>query len=118
MTLKRSDQIVLICLIAVILSAALGTRVAWAPEPQIAQFVKKLTEPIDLNTATLDELIDLPGIGPVLARRIIEYRQAHGGFQAVEELLKIRGIGPKRLEHIRGRVRVGSPSFANPHSSR
>lgn len=117
MTLKRSDQIVLVCLIVVIVGIALGTRAAFAPEPQIAQFVKKLTEPLDLNAATLEELIDLPGIGPVLAKRILEYRETHGGFKTVEELLEIRGIGPKRLEQIRGRVRVGTPSVAQPHPS-
>lgn len=107
MTLKRTDQIILVCLIAVIVGIVLGTRAAFAPELQIAQFVKKLTEPLDLNTATLEELIDLPGIGPVLAKRILEYRDAHGGFTTVEELLYIKGIGPKRFEQLRGRVRVG-----------
>ncbi len=118
MMLRKTDQIVLVCLIAVIVAIALGTRAAFAPETQIAQFVQRLTEPLDLNTATIEELIDLPGIGPVLARRIIEYREAYGGFKTVEELLQIRGIGPKRLEQIKERVRVGPSSFAHPSSSR
>lgn len=118
MMLKRSDQIVLICVIIAIVGIVLGTRAVFAPEPKIAQFVKKLTEPLDLNTATLEELIDLPGIGPVLARRIVEYREAHGGFRSIEELLQIRGIGPKRLEQIRGRVRISPPPLAKPSSSR
>ncbi len=106
MMLKKTDRIVLVCAIVVIVGTALGTRAGLAPELHIAQFVKKLTEPLDLNTATLEELIDLPGIGPVLAQRILEYRQTHGGFRSVEELLNVRGIGPKRLEQVRPRVTV------------
>ncbi|MCX8103865.1 MAG: helix-hairpin-helix domain-containing protein [Candidatus Bipolaricaulota bacterium] len=109
MTLKKSDQLVLVCVIVAILGPVLATRATLAPETQLAQLVKRLTEPLDLNTATLEELIDLPGIGPVLAQRIIEYREAHGGFQTIEELLQIRGIGPKRLEQLRQRVTVKRP---------
>lgn len=107
MTLKKSDQLVLVGFVAVALATALLTRATLAPEKSIAQFVTRLSEPLDLNTATLEELIDLPGIGPILARRIIEYREARGGFKSVEELLEVRGIGPKRLEQLRQRVEVG-----------
>jgi competence protein ComEA len=62
--------------------------------------------PINLNTATADQLEAIPGIGPVLAQRIIEYRQTHGRFQSVDELLEVRGIGPKRLESMRPYVTV------------
>ena len=109
MTLYRSDKLVLMGVIAIALVSALGTRAAFAPEPQIAQLLARLSEPLDLNSATLDELIDLPGIGPVLAQRIIEYRERHGGFRTLEELLEIRGIGPKRFEQLKGRVRLGPP---------
>ncbi len=109
MTLYRSEKLVLIGVIALVLASALAQRAAFAPELQISQFLARLSEPLDLNSATLDELIDLPGIGPVLARRIIEYRERYGGFRTLEELLKIRGIGPKRLEQLKGRVRLGPP---------
>ncbi len=62
--------------------------------------------PLDINRATAEELERLPGIGPVLAARIVEYRRQHGQFQSVEELLEVRGIGPKRLEQIRPYVVV------------
>jgi len=62
--------------------------------------------PINLNTATAEQLEAIPGIGPVLAQRIIEYRQTHGRFQSVDELLEVRGIGPKRLESMRPYVVV------------
>lgn len=117
MTLKKTDQLVLLGFIAVALATALLTRATLAPEKSLAQFVTRLSEPLDLNAATLEELIDLPGIGPVLAQRILEYRERRGGFQSVEELLEIRGIGPKRLEQLRGRVRVQPPPLARPTQS-
>lgn len=63
--------------------------------------------PIDLNTATQDELMALPGIGEVYARMILDYRANNGDFQAVEELLNIEGIGEKRLEAIYDLVTIG-----------
>jgi competence protein ComEA len=59
---------------------------------------------INLNTATLEELDSLPGIGPVLAQRIIDYRQTYGPFQSVDDLLRVQGIGPALLEKIRDLV--------------
>jgi competence protein ComEA len=62
--------------------------------------------PIDLNTATLEQLDTLDGVGPATARKIIEYRDAHGGFGSVEELGQVSGIGEKRLAALREKVRV------------
>jgi competence ComEA-like helix-hairpin-helix protein len=61
--------------------------------------------PIDLNRATAEELERLPGVGPVVARRIVAWRDSAGGFTNMEELRRIRGIGPALLEAIRPLVR-------------
>ena len=63
--------------------------------------------PIDLNTAAERELTALPGIGQVLAQRILRYREANGPFRAVEELLNVEGIGEKRIEAIWDLVTIG-----------
>lgn len=63
--------------------------------------------PIDLNTAGAEELTALPGIGPVLAERILAYRRDNGPFQSVEGLLNVSGIGEKRLEVIWDYITLG-----------
>ena len=56
---------------------------------------------VDVNHAGASELARLPGIGPELARRIVEDRQAHGAFERVEALQRVRGIGPRTAESLR-----------------
>lgn len=64
------------------------------------------SSPVHLNTATFAELDSLPGVGPVTAQKILDYRQAHGAFQSVEELDAVAGIGPTRLEQLRELVQL------------
>jgi competence protein ComEA len=71
-------------------------------------------KPIDLNTATIKELEELPGVGKVTAQRIIDARQKSGRFRRVEDLLSIRGISTKRLEILRPYVTVSSPPPPSP----
>ena len=61
---------------------------------------------VDLNTAPAEELAELPGIGEALAARIVAYRAENGPFETPEDLIKVSGIGKKKLEDIRDRVTV------------
>jgi competence protein ComEA len=62
------------------------------------------TAPIQLSTATLEQLDSLPGVGPATAQKILDYRTKHGAFSSVEELDAVPGIGPKRLDQLRDLV--------------
>ncbi len=63
--------------------------------------------PVNINTATEAELEKLPGVGPVLARAIVDYRAEHGAFGSVEELLEVNGIGEAKLESFRNDITLG-----------
>ncbi|GAA2458344.1 hypothetical protein GCM10010191_92820 [Actinomadura vinacea] len=62
--------------------------------------------PLDLNAATVEQLDQLPGVGPVLAQRIVDYRTQHGGFRSVDQLQEVSGIGARRFADLKSMVRV------------
>jgi len=75
-------------------------------EPLAPAKMKVLSVPIPINTASVDELDTLPGIGPKTAQAIVEYRESHGKFTSAEELLQVRGIGRKKLAALRPHIAV------------
>jgi competence protein ComEA len=64
------------------------------------------TEKVNLNTATVEQLQTLPGIGPSLAKTIVDYRTKSGKFNRIEELLNVKGIGEKKFQQIKDRLTV------------
>ncbi|MBZ5695820.1 MAG: helix-hairpin-helix domain-containing protein [Acidobacteriia bacterium] len=70
--------------------------------------------PIDLNTATIKQLEQLPGVGPTTAKAIVEFRTKSGRFRRIEDLLAIRGISESKLEKIRPYVTIGPPPKKSP----
>ena len=62
---------------------------------------------IDINSASVSELQELPGVGSKTAQRIVEYRSQHGPFQSVDGLMNVKGIGAKKLDKIRAMATVG-----------
>jgi len=89
------------------------------PEPVLSSGAEEIEAPagsgrrpalpraaLDVNTATAADLEALPGIGPVLAGRIVEHRRTHGRFERLEDLLEVEGVGPRVLERLRPLLRV------------
>jgi competence protein ComEA len=75
-------------------------------QTQPLQEVSQSTEPVNINTADLATLAELPGIGEKMALKIIEYRESHEKFQTIEELKQIRGIGEKKLTKLRHYIKL------------
>jgi competence protein ComEA len=86
--------------------------VSGAPQPTGTQLGSPTTpgtttgEPLNLNTATLAQLDSLPGVGPVLAQRILDWRTEHGRFTSVDELQEVTGVGTKKFESLKPHVHV------------
>lgn len=59
---------------------------------------------ININTANAETLDALPRVGPKTAKRIIEHREEHGGFKAIEEIMNVKGIGPKTFERLKDKI--------------
>jgi len=68
-------------------------------------------EKIEINSATVEQLQEVPGIGPTLAARIIDFRDEHGPFERVEDLLNVQGIGVRTLERMRPYLEVETPKL-------
>jgi competence protein ComEA len=99
---------------------ASGSRVVVAPDGSYgvaampgAKLVT-LGLPVDLNRATSEDLDAIPGLGPALAQRIVDYRQAHGPFKKIEDLQEVSGISPESLQKLRPYLGLGGPDAMAP----
>jgi competence protein ComEA len=98
--LVRSNRTIVLLVIA--------TELFFAGAAAASRAAKQLpAKPLNLNTATADQLAQLPGIGPKTAQSIVDFRKTSGPFRHVEDLLAIRGISRRKLEAIRPYVTVG-----------
>lgn len=117
---KRQTR-VLIAIALVFCALLIGYNAFYVPDASLESFVEtdllpgndessmesaEASEKIPLNTASLEDLDTLQGIGPALAQRIIDYREEYGGFSRVEELKEVKGIGEVLFEQIRDSVTV------------
>lgn len=81
-----------------------------SPTGKVPVRTPDLSRPVLLNSADASSLESLPGVGPVLAERILEYRREHGGFRSVEELMEVKGIGKKTYAKIYPHVTLETAS--------
>jgi len=79
---------------------------------------KPPAKPVNINTATSEELQQVPGIGPATAEKILQMRKSYGAFKSLDDLLAIRGLGPKRLEKMRKYLTVGKPAATKPAATK
>lgn len=77
--------------------------------PTATVILPTLVFPININTATLEQLQQLPNIGPTLAQAIINYRDSHGPFTSIDQIQNVAGIGPKTFDGIQSLITVGEP---------
>ena len=77
------------------------------PPEATTEATEAIVFPININTATEEEFMALPGIGEVLAQRILSYREENGGFETLEGLMNVEGIGEKRLEDMLELITIG-----------
>ena len=110
--LRKDDQKILVLLLACSLFYFVGLTVLspWQSEPEDVSVSSVVTPKfqVDLNTAEEAELLLLPGVGETLAKRIIEHRNENGSFKRNEDIMLIKGIGPKKAAEILPMLKTSS----------
>jgi len=104
----------LLSLIALATLLASPAQAQTARTKTVDQAAAKSTVQVNLNTATVADLQELPGIGAKVAARIVEYRQKQGPFKRIEELMNVQGIGEKSFLKLRPQITVGGKTEAPP----
>lgn len=79
-----------------------------APAQDAAAAAPRPGPQVNINAATAEQLEELPGVGPKMAARIVEYRQKNGGFKKVEDLMNVRGLGEKNFLKLKPFITVGA----------
>src|SRR5260221_4918081 len=91
--------------------------IALATVPPALAKKKPPAHPININTANSSDLQQVPGIGPSTAQKILDTRKSYGAFKTVDDLLAIKGIGPKKLKKMRKYLTVGRPPLRKQSAS-
>jgi competence protein ComEA len=104
----------LLSLVALAALLASPAQAQTARSKAVDQAAAKPTAQVNLNTATVADLQELPGVGAKVAARIVEYRQKQGPFKRIEELMNIQGIGEKSFLKLRPQITVGGKTEAPP----
>lgn len=115
MHLRRLGVLALVA--ALVASTMASASAAQSQSEKPAPAASKPATVVNVNTATVAELESLPGIGPRTAERILEYRQKHGSFKKIEELMNVRGIGEKSFLKLKPLITVAPARRERPAAS-
>jgi competence protein ComEA len=103
-------RILMAAILGIAVSAAVASAQNKATTPKAgASVTATAIGPVNLNTATVEQLATIPGVGPKMAERIIDYRQKNGGFKKVEDLMNVSGVGEKSFLKMKPLITVSAP---------
>lgn len=105
----RRLSVTSVCALVLLLAGISSSAGAQVPTQEKTTAQPTAAAPVNLNTATAADLAKLPGIGPAVAARIVEYRQKNGSFKKIEELMNVKGIGEKTFLKLKPLVTVAPP---------